>query len=351
MTVKPKYEVIKELIRESIKDGTITNKLPGERALAKKYEVSYMTVRRAVTELVEAGILHKLATKGTFVSDSKTTPKVTHNIGFFLDKKIKEGVSSPYYSLIFNALEKEVQKKGYHLVLFSELDDLNPILSKKKIDGVIMSCFPRIEGKIQELKKSLPIVLLDNISSDKSIPSVTVDNFNGSYAAVDYLCSLGHKRIAFISGLLDSDICKERLLGYSQALQNNNIKEDKSLIFKGDYSFESGEKAATYFLKQKRLPTAIMCANDSMAIGAMKIVREAGLEIPKDMSIIGFDNIAVSSKVFPTLTTVGVPISEIAARSVEMVLSLINGENVDYQHAILPATLLNRNSCSTPNKK
>lgn len=343
----PKYITIKEAIVEGIRNGEVADKLPGERVLAKNYGVSYMTIRRAITELVEEGILHKNSTKGAFVSNSKMTPKITYNIGFFLDQGIKDGISSPYYSLVFNALEQEAKKSGYNLMLYSEADDINPLNSQKKIDGVIICSFPRIEDKIQELKKLLPIVLLDNLSADKSIPSVTLDNFNGSSEAAEYLWSLGHRRIGFIAGLLDSDVCRERLMGYTSAMNKLGAEADDNLVFKGDYSYESGEAGARHMLGLKNPPTAIMCANDSMAIGVMKVVRESGLRVPEDISVVGFDDIKVASKVFPSLTTIGAPISAIAEKSIGVMLEMINGVSHDYSHVILPAKLIVRGSCAT----
>jgi len=346
MNKVPKYIHIKNSIRESIKNGSIVDKLPGERVLAKDFNVSYMTIRKAVTELEEEGILHKFTTKGTFVSHRKMSPKVTQNIGFFLDERIKEGISSPYYSLIFKALETEVKKNGYNLLLFSDSHSLNPLNNQKKIDGVIICCFPRLESQIQELKKILPIVLLDNIASDKSIPSVTIDNYNSCSESANYLRSLGHRRIGFISGLLDSNVSNDRLLGYKSSLKNHNLDDDKELIFKGDYSYESGESGAKYFLSLPKPPTALICANDSMAIGAMKVIRENGLSIPEDISIIGFDDIEVASRVFPTLTTNAAPIIEIVSNSAGLLISAIKGKEIDYQHVILPARLIIRDSCA-----
>ncbi|MBW6515556.1 MAG: GntR family transcriptional regulator [Candidatus Cloacimonetes bacterium] len=341
-----KYIQIKDKIKENISNGSIVNKLPGERVLAERLDVSYMTVRKAVSELVEEGILYKLATKGTFVSYKKTNSKVTNNIGFFLDKEIKDGISSPYYSLVFKSLEEEVRKNGYNLLLLSNFDDLNPIKKLKKIDGVIICCFPRIEEKIQEIKRYLPIVLLDNIAADKSIPSVTIDNFNSCKISTEYLLELGHRRIGFISGLLNSDVCKDRLLGYKSALNKFGLKLDTSLIFKGDYSYESGERGGKYFLRLPQHPTAILCANDSMAIGAMKVVQESGLNVPKNISFIGFDDILVVSKVFPALTTNAAPIKEMTKKALEILLSEIRGENKDYLHVIMEAKLIKRESCT-----
>lgn len=305
-----------------------------------------MTVRKAVNELVEEGILHKLTTKGTFVSHRKMSPKITRNIGFFLDKGIKQGVSSPYYSLVFKALEETVRRNGYTISLFTNFDDLNPLKNQKKIDGVIICCFPRIEDNVQDVKKYFPIVLLDNIAADKSIPSVTIDNFNSCYQSTEYLLSLGHKRIGFVTGLMDSDVCKDRLLGYKKAISANGSPGDKTLIHKGDYSYESGELAGKYFLSLSKPPTAIVCANDSMAIGVMKAIQEKGRRIPDDISIIGFDDIEVASKVYPTLTTNAAPIENMAEKAIKLLIDSINGKELDYEHKILPAQLIIRDSCT-----
>jgi DNA-binding LacI/PurR family transcriptional regulator len=344
---QPKYIYVKNKIKEDIKRRVIIDKLPGERTLAKELGISYMTVRKAVEILVEEGILFKVPTKGTFVSNQRVTSKKTHNVGFFLDDRIKDGISSPYYSLIFNNLEKEVIKNGYNLTFFSNFNDLNPLKNGKKIDGIIISCFPRLEGRIFELKKLIPMILMDNSSSDKSIPSVIIDNFNGIVEAMNHLFSLGHKRIGYISGLLDSAVGKDRRKGYLSAVAGHGFKEDKKLIYKGDYSYGSGEKGARHLLSLAEPPSAIMCANDSMAIGAIKAIREKGLTVPNDINVIGFDDIPVASQVHPPLTTVAAPIKKIANLCVHMLINLIKGVDLDNKHIALPAQLAVRDSCST----
>lgn len=346
-----KYISIKNQIKQKIDSGLIHDKLPGERAIAEDLGVSYMTVRKAVDELVEEGILVKQGTRGTFVNGRKTSSRSTGNIGFFLDEEIDEGISSPYYSLVFKSLEDEVAKHNYNLLFFSDFDDLNPLKNTRKIDGAIISCFPRLEDKIQSIKRYLPIVLLDNIPADKSIPTVTIDNFNGCRHSVEHLIALGHRRIGFVSGLLDSDICKDRLQGYKSALARAGIPVDNLLIFRGNYSYESGENAGKYFSSLDVPPTAIMFANDSMAIGAMQVLQEHGLKIPADISIIGFDDVLVAAKVFPALTTNAAPIEAMAQKAVEILLSEIRGGNCDFQHYILPTELIKRASCGAIKKR
>jgi DNA-binding LacI/PurR family transcriptional regulator len=346
MSVKThKYITIKKQIKDRIASGRLVEKLPGERVLAEELNASYMTIRKAIAGLVEEGILIKSGTRGTFVNHKKNNSKPTLNIGFFLDEEIKEGISSPYYSLIFKSLEEEVTRNGYNMLFFSDFDDLNPLKNPKKVDAVVISCFPRIEEKIQQIKNYLPMVIFDNIAADKSIPSVTIDNFNSCSHSVEYLIELGHTRIGFVSGLMDSDVCRDRLLGYKNALLRVGINEDKTLNFRGDYSFESGERAGKYFAKLTNHPSAIVCANDMMAIGLMKVLQENRIKIPEEISVIGFDDILLASKVFPTLTTNAAPIAEMARQAVEILLAAMRGEQTDYRHVILEAKLIKRDSC------
>ncbi len=346
---KPKYLLVEEKIRQAIKNKQIDNKLPGERTLAKEYGYSYMTIRKAVDNLVAKGILYKLPTKGTFVADRKTAKKKTKIIGYFLDKSIAAGLTSPYYSLIFDSLEKQASKHGYSLIYFSDAGDGSSLRHLNNVDGVIISCFPRIENIVHEINKHVPVVVMDNSSSDKTIPSVIIDNFNGVTKSVDYLCSLGHKRIGFMTGLEDSDVGKNRFAGYQRGLSNHGIKLNEKLVFRGDYSFESGVNGADYFFSLNNPPTAIICANDAMAIAVIREAVQRGLSVPDDISIMGFDDISVASHITPPLTTLAAPIEEITEMAFNMLISLINGEKTESRHIALPATPVIRGSCANIN--
>ncbi|MBT8438126.1 MAG: GntR family transcriptional regulator [Gammaproteobacteria bacterium] len=344
---EPKHIYAKNKIMEIIRDLEIDDKIPGERVIAKELGISYMTIRKAVESLVTDGVLYKISKKGTFIADPKKAKIKTKNIGYFLDSSIKEGVSSPYYSMIFDALEKEAGKKGYTLMFFSGIGEGNSQKTLEKIDGAIISCFPRIEDVVQDIKRLMPVVVIDNSSSDESLPSVIIDNFNAVAESINYLCSLGHERIGFITGLDDSDIGRNRLAGYQNALRANGIGEDMDLVYKGDYSFKTGADGAEFFLSLDRRPTAIMCANDTMAIGAMKDVSKKGLSIPDDISIIGFDDIYVASHMTPSLTTVAAPVEEIAKHALHILSSLINDNEPDNRHITVPGQLVLRDTCAS----
>lgn len=343
---KPKYVLVEEKIRDAIESREIVDKLPGERALAKEFGFSYMTIRKAVDNLVAEGLLYKIPMKGTFVAHRKTGKTKTRIIGYFLDSSIVAGLTSPYYSLVFNALQKQASRHGYSLVYLTDTDGSSSLRFIEKIDGVIMSCFPRIENIVHEINRHLPAVVIDNSSSDKTIPSVIIDNFNAISSAVNYLCSLGHRRIGFMTGLEDSDVGKDRHAGYEQGLRENGLKLDDSLVFKGNFSFQSGLAGADYFMSLKTPPTAIICANDSMAIGAIRKITDAGLSVPNDVSIIGFDDIAVASQIVPSLTTLAAPIDKLTELACDMLIQLINGEESETRHIALPARLIVRESCT-----
>jgi DNA-binding LacI/PurR family transcriptional regulator len=345
-----KHIFAEKKIRELIRQLNVDDKLPGERALSIDLNISYMTTRRAMENLVAKGLLYKIPKKGTYVADTnKTAATKTKNLGYFLDSSIKDGLTSPYYSMIFDALEKEATKNGYALMYLTNTGDADFLEITNKIDGVIISCFPRIEPIIQEIKKRVAVVCIDNSSADKSIPSVTLDNFSSVADSITYLCSLGHRRIGFITGLDDSDIGRGRLAGYLGALKDNHIAEDMDLVYRGDYSFKTGTRGADYFLSLASPPTAIMCANDTMAISAMREISQRGLKIPDDISIIGFDDIAVSSQITPSLTTVSVPVEEIAKHSINLLRAVMNDSDTEYQHAALPCQLVLRETSAEIN--
>ncbi len=350
MQTTPKYLLVEKHIKKAIKKQEIVDKLPGERTLAKELGFSYMTIRKAIDNLVAEGVLYKVPTKGTFVADKKKPKKATHTIGYFLDSSITGGLSSPYYSMIFNALEHYAAKHGYLLTYFSDGDDKKLKKNVAKMDGVIATCFPRIEHVIQKIKDIAPVVVIDNSSSDKTIPSVIIDNFNAVRDSVDYLVNLGHRRIAFMTGLEDSDVGRDRRAGYEAGLLKNDILVDTNLEFRGNFTFKSGLHGTDYFLSLPEAPTAILCANDSMALGSLRKLVGEGIKVPEQISVMGFDDIEVAAQIVPALTTVKAPVEAIAETSVCMLDHLIKGKTLDNKHMALTAKLVIRHTCAEIDK-
>lgn len=307
-----------------------------------------MTVRKAVDNLVNEGTLYRVPAKGTFIAKRKPKRSKTRTVGYFLDNRIAGGLSSPYHAMLFNAIEKQTSAQGYALIYFTNSAQTKIPRLLKKLDGVIASCFPRAEQTVQEIKALVQVVAVDNSLADKTIPSVIVDSFNAEAEAVDHLCSLGHERIGFMTGLEESDVGKNRYEGYRNGLANNGLKSDMTLVFRGNYTFDSGASGIDYFLSLKKRPSAIVCASDSMALGAISQLHKEGLSVPGDMSIIGFNDIDVARQITPPLSTIAVPVEEIARRAFAMLECLIDGKPLENRHVALEAHLVDRSTCGEP---
>ena len=344
----PKYKIVEQEIIQAIQEERIVDKLPGERTLAAEFGFSYMTVRKAINNLVNRGVLYKVPSKGAFVNTAAKDSK-SLIIGYFIDERIKSGISSPYYSMIYNSIEKVAAESDYTVVYFSDSEPNRLTKVLQKLDGVIATCFPHNENVIGLMKQQLPVVVIDNAAKDQTVPSVVIDNFTADYSSVEYLHRLGHKRVGFMTGLNDSDVGKNRLNGYKQGVTDFGLDQTAELIFLGNYSFESGIEGAEYFLGLSELPDAIICANDSMALGAIQRFKSDGINIPEDISIIGFDDIQVASQVMPALTTIAAPTQEIAKHAFTMLKQQIENKPLTFQHVSLSAHLVPRQSCKSRN--
>jgi DNA-binding LacI/PurR family transcriptional regulator len=341
-----KYIEVKNNIKQLIDTDQLEGKLPGERILADRFGFSYMTIRHAVNELVEEGYLYRIPRKGTFVSGPKVRGVETGNIGFYLYDKLKGGISSPYYSIVLKMIQKEIRARGYNLILFTRVDDIDP----KSVEGIIATFFPDAEDKIVSMSKYLPIVLLDNDVKGVVIPAVVVDNFNSTYHAIEYAISLGHKRIGYVSGLDNSSVGLKRLAGYKTALQDYGLEIREDYIYGGDYEFTSGYESVDHFLSLKEIPTFIHCANDLMALGLMKGLMERGMNVPEDISVLGFDNIEECERLHPSLTTMSVNFERMANESIEILLAEIKGGKASTKKCIVPADLVIRESTAVYKK-
>jgi len=222
---------------------------------------------------------------------------------------------------------------------------INPLKHGKKYDGLVLSCFPAIEESIKKISVFSPVVIIDNAIKESNIPYIGIDNRAGVYDAVDYLFRIGHKDICFVSGVLDSPVGYDRFEGYKAALAENGVVFKETMVFEGDYDFKSGLEAASKFLSGKNPPSAIVCANDSMAFGVIEGARKQGKRIPDDVSVIGFDDIEFAAQSSPALTTIKAPIDEIVRYSIGVLLSGLKGTTPIMPEGLLPARLVVRDTC------
>jgi len=222
---------------------------------------------------------------------------------------------------------------------------------EKQVDGLIITTSnPRSMFLKTLVEEKVPFVLLYSTLRKGQITAVGVDNFKGGYLATDHLVKLGHQRIGMVAGNFSvSDRSFHRWHGYKQCLKNSNIPYDSKLLIQTEYSLTGGCDAAQQLLSIKNPPTAVFCSNDFLAFGAMKGVRDVGLNVPRDLSIVGFDNIQIASYVTPELTTISQPAYEIGKVGAKLLFQHMKGQDKPIQQ-MLDLSLIVRESTTSPSK-
>ncbi len=232
------------------------------------------------------------------------------------------------------------------LDLLLHITDVRSVVSVRGIGGVI---FADIIGNRHQLEdvvsRGIPCVVLNNYVEDLEVSCIAIDNAGGAEAAVNYLISLGHRRIAHISGDLVTQAASQRYEGYKRALIKNNIALSDDLLFKTDYSRGQARLAAEKLAKMPNPPTAVFVASDSMALEVMTVLKEAGKEIPRDLSIVGFDDNPSGLYGPVALTTVRQPLIRMAEESVKELKRLMSDKKPKVKKIYLPAELVIRESC------
>ncbi len=210
-------------------------------------------------------------------------------------------------------------------------------LSGTLIDGAIL-----VTPTVLNADAAIPVVAIDPHTGPGGIPTVDSDNLAGAATATEHLISLGHRRIAFLSGRDDLESSRLREEGYRQALTAAGITVDPSLVRSGDYRVETSRGPARELLTLADRPTAIFAANDLSALAAMEVARDLGLDIPGDLSVIGFDDIPEAARSNPPLTTIRQPIQQMGATAVNLLVDLIRGHALDSTHVRMPTSLVLR---------
>ncbi len=234
------------------------------------------------------------------------------------------------------------------LDLLLRLTDANSSLNFKGIGGVIFADIISNRQQLEQaLKEGVPAIVINNCVQDLNVSCIAVDNKSGAIQAVDYLASLGHKKIAHIAGDVITQAAADRLTGYKEALAKNNIVLRQDYIFSTDYSRGAARQAAEKMLKMADAPTAVFVASDSMALEIMAVVRELGKKIPADLSIVGFDDNPSGLYGAVALTTVRQPLVKMAQESVKQLNQLMASQNKEVKKIVLPTELVIRESCQS----
>jgi len=308
--------------------------------------------RGYVSEEMRARVLKVVEELGYHPTQSARglASQTSGNIGFILrDDHFSK--AEPFYTKVFLGAEFAARDLKYYLLLttvaarYTE-DDLPRFLLERNVDGVI------IAGKV-DLKLlhridyfGIPVLLVDFEIKRKMYPAVLIDNRGGAHAAVTHLLSLGHRDIAFVGADIEHPSLAERLMGYRETLVDAGIAPLAAFAetSEPDSISACGARAMARLLSRRPLPTAVFAANDAMAIGCIQEIRKAGLRIPEDIAVVGFDDVDTSAHVQPRLTTVRVSKEELGRHAVEQLASIIHNGDTHVTTTHVPVDLIVRES-------
>lgn len=216
-------------------------------------------------------------------------------------------------------------------------------LSGTLIDGAII-----VTPTVVAVGSEVPVVAIDPHTGPADVPIVECDSFGGAFEATRYLIGLGHTRIGFIAGRRDLRSSIARDAGYRRALTDAGLPVDPRLVGSGSYRQDAVRVAAVEMLARPDRPTAVFAANDISALEILKVAGELGLDVPRDLSVIGFDDIPEASKSVPALSTVRQPMQRLGAEAARLLVSLMNGESPEATHVKLPTRLVPRATTAPP---
>lgn len=342
------------MLRNLIKVMRELNMKPTIYDVAKEAGVSIATVSKVINntgrigEKTKKNVLKAMETLNYYPSivASALTGKKTKTIGLLVPD-----ISNPFFAEIARSIEDRSHEIGFSVVICSTDNNKEKekkyvsLLIRKSVDGFILSSgFENLDLVQQLSDQDIPIALLATDIPSLSITTVSVDDFKGGYEATKHLLSLKHRKISIIAEHARSSI--QRINGFKEALAESGINfEEKSLV-KTSATIENGKKVGLKLLRLKERPTAIFACNDLLAIGVIHAAKEVGINIPDELSVVGFDNTILSTITEPRLTTISQPIQDMGAKVIDMLIEEIEKETTLKQKMLFWPELIVRESTS-----
>jgi LacI family transcriptional regulator, galactose operon repressor len=326
--------------------------------IAKETGFSISTVSRVlsnsnypVSEPIREKVIRVAATMGyepNIAARSLRTDR-TDTIGIIVDDLL-----SPFTPPIVRGIQDFLNEHGFLSLIVNS--DWNPdqeqaaikTLLSRPVDGIIFVEYSHQTTSDALNQSNKPHVFVHRLFGSPIKNSVVPDDYFGASLATKHLIGLGHHRIGYINGPENWHTCRARLRGYQDTLASHNLSFDASLIQPGDWEMESGYAAAKNFLEQDKPPTAIFAANDSMALGAIYAIQDAGLRIPEDIAVVGYDNRNFTTTVRPRITTVSMPVIEMGGVAAELLLKQIAEGRKEEEEIKVKGQLIIRETCGAP---
>lgn len=266
-------------------------------------------------------------------------------------------LGNDYIIQIIQGIDDALKQSSYNLILYTtnrhqgkEAAYVASIMNGAA-DGLLLIAPSISEPYLGALReRDFPYVLVDQVDQRGHSLTVTATNRRGAYDATQYLIDLGHRRIGFLAGLPQLNSAAERFEGYKAALADNGIPFEKRYVTRGDFDTRMGHQATRQLLALADPPTAIFAGNDLSALGAIEAIREHGLRIPEDVSVIGFDDIPQAALAYPKLTTVRQPLNQMGREAVSVLLARLEDRVLESCQIALETSLAVRDSCCAPRR-
>jgi LacI family repressor for deo operon, udp, cdd, tsx, nupC, and nupG len=245
-------------------------------------------------------------------------------------------IANPFFSDVLRGIDEALSPYGYGFLIGNlgnsraKEPQFTNIALAGQVDGLLLLNGRIPQGGRRALSPGdIPMVAVCEAIPEAPIPQVGVENREAARSAVAHLSALGHRRMAYLAGPPDNILERERRCGFCEGLANASIPQCDTLFYPGDFTFHAGAAAAAQFLSTLHRPTALFSANDEMAIGFVKCVRSAGLAVPQELSVVGFDGIEFAEYVEPTLTTFRQPRRQLGYHGASLLVSAMRGEATD----------------------
>jgi LacI family transcriptional regulator len=299
--------------------------------------------RKRVQEVIQSlDFQPNMAARGLAVGSTKV-------IGLVIPVGVSSIFSDPYFSLVIQGVSSACNQLGYSIMLWLaepqyERKTIRQITYNGLIDGVIVLAMLLDDPLIDRLSEgNRPFLTIGRHPTNEKINYVDVDNRSGAFQGVSFAIRAGHRRVALIGGPRNTVSGQDRYQGYLDALQEYGLPLIPELVIEGDYSDASGYQAMKRLLPLH--PDAVFAASDAMALAAIRAIQEAGLRVPEDIAIVGFDDIPLAATSKPPLTTVRQPIQRTGKIVAEMLIDMIEHPNPRPHRVVLPTELVIRSSC------
>lgn len=313
------------------------------RALNGYSDVSEETRRKIFRIAEDMGYSPNIAARSLIVKRTKT-------LGLLISGITRTSVKDSIAFEILCGMNDRAGELNYDLVLFNtdtqkqKMKSYKALCLERGVDGVIIMGIRMDDPYLEEVVHSaIPCVLIDIPLTGKDVSSVNSDSVNGAWMAVDHLIRNGHRHIGLINGHAQAFVSQKRLEGYRKALADHGLPYRDDCVEDGGFTESGGGEAAVRLLSRHPDMTALFCASDLMAIGAIQAIRNMGKSVPEDVSVVGYDNISMSEYLSPPLTTIKQDHYRMGYQAAQMLIDMLEGRKVNPQ-VTLPAELIVRGS-------